>query len=602
MKIKTHILILLLFVFNSVYSQKLDSLIQLEENKLKQIDKEKQPQNYFNQAISTIKFYNQNGLYLKSEMLISLINTLKHITTTSDKIQLYITKANTSKIAHKNDLAFENYLNALSLLEKSNNKTLYINTCCDIAEYFRAIGNFNYARSYIIKAQNLFNKNGIKNDTLQCRIYHRYAAILNENSASDSVLIYTKLNINLAKKINNYDALGTSYNELGFYYKNKRISDSSTYYYIAARDIFMKSNQFYDAANAYYNYCQLLSHNTLNQKNILSNYHKLLDFIRQNKISYPLTRIYFDMSFKYYFLGDSLNWYKYMANFLKENDKENERTNQINLSNQLAKYEKEKALIEKNKTEVKLKSLRAIFNEEKQRNTAITIVASLFLILITIICYLYFKNYKKNKILQNQNKVKDTLIQEIHHRVKNNLQFVNSIINMQISSDNNKSFTEPLYDAARRISSMALVHEMLYNQNNTEGINIKTYIDELVLLINDAVNSTKLPIKFTINCDAIIFDSAKATAIGMIVTELISNSIKHAFNNVKTPSIEIKLLHQKEDVILEVKDNGNGLQENNSSKKGIGTRLIDIFSRQLKGDYITNSSPMGFTYKIKFKH
>lgn len=304
---------------------------------------------------------------------------------------------------------------------------------------------------------------------------------------------------------------------------------------------------------------------------------------------------------KYFFIGDSLNWYRYMSYFLLENNKDNAKTNQIKLSNQLAKYEKEKALIEKTKTENKLKKLNIIFNEEKQRTTTITIIASLFLLLITIICFLYFKNYKKNKKLQDQNKVKDALIQEIHHRVKNNLQFVNSIINMQISSDDDKTLTGPLNDAARRISSMALVHEMLYNQNDTEGINIKIYIEELVLLINDAVNSTKLPIKFKINCDALIFNTTKTTAIGMIITELISNSIKHAFKNVNYPLVEIKLNAINDNVTLEVKDNGNGIQETTISKNGIGTRLIDIFSRQLKGEYITNSSDMGYTYNLKFK-
>ena len=87
-------------MFNCIKSQKLDSLIQLEENKLKQIDKENQPHTYFNQAVSTIKFYNLNGLYLKSELLLNLIDTLKLIKTTSNKIQFYITKANTSKTAN----------------------------------------------------------------------------------------------------------------------------------------------------------------------------------------------------------------------------------------------------------------------------------------------------------------------------------------------------------------------------------------------------------------------------------------------------------------------------------------------------------------------
>lgn len=601
MFIKLHILFIFIFLTSFFKAQELDSLIVNEEKKLNSINFDTDPQNYFKQALNTINFYNQNGFYLKSELLLDRLDVLKYSSTTLNEITLELAKAKTYKVGRKNDLALEKYLIVIKLLKNTNYHQLLVTVYCEVAEFFRSIGNFNYARNYIIKAQFLFDKYALKNNFIQCRIYHRYAAILHENSPSDSVLIYTKLNLNLANKINHYDALGVSYNELGLYYKNHKNFDSSSFYYTKAKTIFHKNKQFYDAAYAFYNYCQLNSHNTLHHKKTIELYKELLQFISINKIPFSKTRIYSDMMDKYFFIGDSLNWYRYMSYFLLENNKDNAKTNQIKLSNQLAKYEKEKALIEKTKTENKLKKLNIIFNEEKQRTTTITIIASLFLLLITIICFLYFKNYKKNKKLQDQNKVKDALIQEIHHRVKNNLQFVNSIINMQISSDDDKTLTGPLNDAARRISSMALVHEMLYNQNDTEGINIKIYIEELVLLINDAVNSTKLPIKFKINCDALIFNTTKTTAIGMIITELISNSIKHAFKNVNYPLVEIKLNAINDNVTLEVKDNGNGIQETTISKNGIGTRLIDIFSRQLKGEYITNSSDMGYTYNLKFK-
>lgn len=271
-------------------------------------------------------------------------------------------------------------------------------------------------------------------------------------------------------------------------------------------------------------------------------------------------------------------------------------------------------LYEAEKKDFEIKNL----NNEKQLYAAekkqrlITIYSLItFAILLTLVLVLGFMRFKQKQrdaviinnqkqILEQKNKEKDGLIQEIHHRVKNNLQFVGSLINMQINASNNNDEIYTLNDASRRIRAMALVHEMLYNQDEIKGVNIKQYIQELVNSINELVNSKNLEIKFNINCNELLLDTSKAIAIGMITSELISNSIKYAFLNTQNPQIDIVLSENNNVITFFVKDNGIGYSGTNTETNKLGMRLIDIFSRQLKGNFKFENNN-GLKYNLEFK-
>jgi two-component sensor histidine kinase len=210
------------------------------------------------------------------------------------------------------------------------------------------------------------------------------------------------------------------------------------------------------------------------------------------------------------------------------------------------------------------------------------------LISVLIIVYLLVQVNKKNKLLLAKNAEKDVLIQEIHHRVKNNLQFISSLINMQINTNEKTGDASSLNDASRRIKAMSLVHEMLYNQKDLAGVNIKNYLTELLATINDLVNSEKIPIEFEVNIEEMMFDTSNATALGMITSELVSNAIKYAFKNYQTKpiiSVSLKLIKETKQIEFRLSDNGSGFEQTNEARKKLGMRLIGIFSKQLKGEY-----------------
>lgn len=170
---------------------------------------------------------------------------------------------------------------------------------------------------------------------------------------------------------------------------------------------------------------------------------------------------------------------------------------------------------------------------------------------------------------------------------------------MQKSSAHNVAEIYTLTDTSRRINSMSLVHEMLYNDDKTEGVQFKNYIQELTNSINELINTETIPVKFNLNIADAIITASDAIALGMITSELVSNSIKYAFVNQPTPVISIVLEKQHNFYTYTVADNGIGLNNDISTKNKLGMRLIDIFSRQLKGKYQFENNN-GFTYILTF--
>jgi two-component sensor histidine kinase len=194
------------------------------------------------------------------------------------------------------------------------------------------------------------------------------------------------------------------------------------------------------------------------------------------------------------------------------------------------------------------------------------------------------------------------LTQEVHHRVKNNLQFIGAMLEMQINAIENESNQSVLKNTSRRIASMTLVHEMLYNKDKLESISLKEYLHELVTKFYDMIEDKNLNIHFKVKIEDLSYNINNSVAIGMITSELLSNSLKYAFVGIENPEIELNLQYdaEKKVIIYTIRDNGKGF-DNKNIQFGLGSRLIDIFSRQLKGNFVI-SNTNGLTYKFEFPY
>ena len=196
-----------------------------------------------------------------------------------------------------------------------------------------------------------------------------------------------------------------------------------------------------------------------------------------------------------------------------------------------------------------------------------------------------------------------TLLQEVHHRVKNNLQFIAAMLKMQLNTIKDENNQKILKETSRRINAMSLVHEMLYNKDKLEYVSVKDYLSELVTKLKDLVYDTEQPVTFKLEVEDVKFNINNCVAIGMITSEIISNSIKYAFSGIQDPTVNIQLSQLKNEQCIQysINDNGNGLAMA-EKKNGLGLRLIDIFSRQMEADYeVINDNGVKYIFKIPYE-
>jgi PAS domain S-box-containing protein len=198
-------------------------------------------------------------------------------------------------------------------------------------------------------------------------------------------------------------------------------------------------------------------------------------------------------------------------------------------------------------------------------------------------------------------KEKEVLLKEIHHRVKNNLQVISSLINLQSAQIYDKDVLKFFNQTKNRIRSMALIHEKLYQSKNLSKVDFGEYVKELLDYINDTY---KFESKIIINIDVVNVYLSIDTAIslGLIINEIASNSFKYAFHGRPTGELSISLIPENETKLkLTVKDNGIGFPKeiDFSNTTSLGLQLVNILVAQLKGEISLNRNE-GTEFNIIF--
>lgn len=192
---------------------------------------------------------------------------------------------------------------------------------------------------------------------------------------------------------------------------------------------------------------------------------------------------------------------------------------------------------------------------------------------------LFFERKRHEERMKTALKEKEILLKEIHHRVKNNLQVITSLLKLHADKTNDVKFSEMVMESQNRIVSMALIHEMLYANSNLSKINIVKYIRSLFDKLGANYNKTDIELLLKISPDASM-EVDKMVPIGLILNEAISNSFKYAFVNKKNGVISISLEKCK----LIIADNGVGLSSLNKKKRkeSFGIELIYLLSEQIE--------------------
>ena len=209
----------------------------------------------------------------------------------------------------------------------------------------------------------------------------------------------------------------------------------------------------------------------------------------------------------------------------------------------------------------------------------------------------------QNEVLKQANRQNELLLREIHHRVKNNLQIINSLLSLQSRKTANQEVVEMMKESRSRINSIALIHNKLYQQQSINRLNIQDYIEQLGLHLLSIYNVTNKNVLFKVDAGEVSLDIDTAIPLGLILTELITNSLKYAFVDREEGEIHIHVRCDGErDYELIFKDNGVGIPDAkiNQTNDTLGFKLIHSLTKQLAGmiNYKFGEFSM---YNIRFK-
>jgi two-component sensor histidine kinase len=210
---------------------------------------------------------------------------------------------------------------------------------------------------------------------------------------------------------------------------------------------------------------------------------------------------------------------------------------------------------------------------------------------------------KEHLSLSNQEK--DILLKEIHHRVKNNLQIITSLLSLQSLNIEDQKTKNLFSNSQYRINSMALIHEMLYQSDNLSRINYSSYLKELLNKLVTSVKGLENNIKTIIEVPDIFINIDTAIPLGLLITEIITNSLKYAFKQNESGILNIKItpLQKKFHYSLKIGDNGSGFsnEQNNHKPNSLGMKLIYRLTKQINGTIVKGNNKKGTHYNITFE-
>ncbi|MBS7785916.1 tetratricopeptide repeat protein [Flavobacterium sp. CYK-55] len=237
------------------------------------------------------------------------------------------------------------------------------------------------------------------------------------------------------------------------------------------------------------------------------------------------------------------------------------------------------------------KKQQELLQKDKEKRQLLYLVFGAFAIVL-LLSYLVWVNIRQKKNLARQKQLLETavdekniLLKETHHRVKNSFQIVSSLLYLQSENMKDQEAALAVKEAQNRVKSMVLIHQKLYSKDQLIGIDSQEYIEDLVRDIIDNQTDSMANLETKIKVESAIFSIDTITPLGLIINELITNCIKHAFTNEpQNPQITIRFEKQSEIYILEIADNGKGINHP-ISEHSFGLKLISALTKKLKANY-----------------
>jgi two-component sensor histidine kinase/Tfp pilus assembly protein PilF len=464
------------------------------------------------------------------------------------------------------EVALDFYFKSLKLKEELKNKSGVANTNNNIGEVYKKSRRYEEAMKYY--QLSLQQKKALNNKAGMANTLNNIGEVFLLTSDHGKALEYYNQSLQLFIDLDNKSGKATVYNNIGFLFLKMRQYEQAAEYVKKGLSLAIEIGLTPEQQKSYLILAEIFEAS--------GNYKKANEYIRMNSA-----------------MKDSLN-----------NDKSSKLISEMQAKYDHEHSRKEISLLtrEKHLQQLEIYTSRILI-------ISVSIGFGLLLILVVVVIRGYKQKQKVNNqpVEQNlritkQKEEKELLLKEIHHRVKNNLQIINSLLRLQSYQIEDKKSIALFEECQNRILSMAMIHEKLYKSKDLANINVDNYIITLAEGLMRSYNTSKdVELKVECSVDKIGIDTLMP--LGLILNELISNSLKYAFTGRDNGKIIIRIYKKGNDKLeMLVSDNGVGLPDDFSwqNQTTLGVELVKTLVEQINGTIQVNKAP-GTSFTITFE-
>lgn len=507
--------------------------------------------------------------------------------------------------------AVDYYIKSIDIFKQTDDLANIAEVYSNLGELYIELEEYDLAEYCFKESQNYYAEN--KSLISLAWVYHDVALLKTKLNQTDSALIYYEKSTDILKnkeRFLEYSDILVSMSDILIdmqkYNKAYKLLTEAQIHYksfnnaYGLANVYLKEGKYFESEHQY--------------KKAIQKYKSALQLSNSTRAKSLLIDVYKGLYQSNKKIGNTGTALTFLEHYTALKDTVfNAEQNKIRLEYQIEfdALEKEKkiqeltqkATIEKIQSQQQNKQNELVKEKQKLFIYSLSIVVILIIILAFV---LYRRNQIKTKLnrqLENAVKEREVLLREIHHRVKNNLQIVSSLLNLQSNNITEKTASDVLKDSQDRIKSLSILHEKLYKSKSLSEINFKTYVNELIQNLDKSFDLSKKHINIFQNIEETNLNIDFLVPCGLIINELITNSIKYAFPEKKEGEIIISGTFKNETYNLIIKDNGIGFPKNFNPKtsKTLGLRLVEGLVRQLKGEIIFNNFIEGIEIIINFK-
>ena len=416
----------------------------------------------------------------------------------------------------------------------------------------------------------------INSINMQGIILRDISETVNRNDLMDSAFALYKKGIVIIKETGEgEDQLAKLYNNISQvynqYYKDyKKALD----YQMQAVALNTKNN---DQMGLTYNYNTIADvyMNMGDEQNSNAYAHRMLSLSKELRSPFRIVNAYselFELNKKMGRSDSALFYYELRVNL-------SDSINNLEKSSQIADMQTKYETVKK---EVRINDLDNLNNAKTQRLWLLAGAASLLLLLLAIVWIQKRHSQQQQQKISEQSEKLQWMMKELHHRVKNNLQIVSSLLNLQSYRMKDEESVSAIRESQLRVQAMSLMHQRLYQVDDVSMINFKLYLTDLIeiLMKTYGYDPDNFDLKISIEKEMLEVDTVMP--MGLLVNEIITNSFKYAYGNVSRPSLTVKMLATDKQLQLELSDNGPGITDTATASDGFGSKLILALTKQLK--------------------